>query len=37
MIMILMLEEADYQNKYFPIGFSERSHLLQVKHRHKQP
>ena len=37
MNMILILEEADYQNKYFPIGFSERSYLLQVKHRHKQP
>ena len=28
MIIILILEEADYWNKYFPIGVSERLHLL---------
>ena len=36
MIMILIPEEADYWNKYFPIGVSERLHLLYVKNRQKQ-
>ena len=30
MIMILILEDADYWNKYFPIGVSERLHLFNI-------